>query len=938
MAQELKSKFIAAEKLVNENRVQVPESLKMKLYGLAKHAKEGDCKMPQPPTSNAILRAKWDSWTACAGTPIEVAMKDFIELVDKLEPNAKNAIADNIQLTNKRAAENLTSSRKQGILYKRRDVMKGWRPRHFVLQDGILQYYIDAVDTTPRGTIDLGGSSVSTDKPVNVDGIDYFPFIISKGKQQYYLSSDNKLDADIWVAKIIEAASTATVRPSEMGDTMSTMNEIPASVPVSTPASSSSTGSSSSSMILPSILSSKSSRNAAPAVEVPVLPSCYMTNVSNAAETRAFTPKDIMEKIEKGVKSLIDELSGDASDWEVLYEKTNYTAKKKPHNQVVIVKVESVVPYSLWDIFKVLLDCKRQQELDGAKQVHDMLKSISNHTWIEYVRFKAIWPTSARDFVNIAHWRLLQDGSVVIVAFGESAFDHLKPVEEGNVRGQIYPSGYLLQSTDKGTLVKYIVNTDLKGSLPSTVIKFACYAQADAVNRLKGVLDGDKKKATIKHPLNYISNYSELAMTFSDLSYDVVKDRDTNVQSVATTTTTTAPPTSTTSGASVVSTTSTATTNPVVTTSVAPSASSASSSKSLGPNASLPRRATMLKHASKLSNVNAISLLVLFLPPLLYFLIDKREYRVIAFLGSLLVVVNYLIRIHLGKPELKTSEQIMNKVADGHFTFRFPVELGRLLVYIDHKRSESTLEVTFTHVVVKACAMAIAEIPSLNGHVVMNQFYRSKTKGVDMSVFVDVNERSTAAVKIEDADAKPTEYIADEIIGKVTDLRSDVLIGSGTSSSSAPKTLRQKLRDLIPSFILNFINQSLHDLGNQYGVGVSALGIVAYPYGVCTVITSPDAESDIDLSFTSKVSSAPIVVTMGGLRIIPTLDTDRKVNGAPVLNFGVIFNNQATSLTEARQFLSRLQQLLNDPNLLDKLHQKALFDREEALKRKQFFG
>ena len=53
---------------------------------------------------------------------------------------------------------------------------------------------------------------------------------------------------------------------------------------------------------------------------------------------------------------------------------------------------------------------------------------------------------------------MLQDGSVVIVAFGESSYDNLHPLEDGNVRGQIFPSGYLLQSTDKGTLVRYVVN------------------------------------------------------------------------------------------------------------------------------------------------------------------------------------------------------------------------------------------------------------------------------------------------------------------------------------------------------------------------------------------------------------------------------------------------------------------------------------------------
>lgn len=46
---ELKNKFLKCEALVNESKVQVPESLKYKLYGLAKQVVVGDCKMPQPP-------------------------------------------------------------------------------------------------------------------------------------------------------------------------------------------------------------------------------------------------------------------------------------------------------------------------------------------------------------------------------------------------------------------------------------------------------------------------------------------------------------------------------------------------------------------------------------------------------------------------------------------------------------------------------------------------------------------------------------------------------------------------------------------------------------------------------------------------------------------------------------------------------------------------
>lgn len=36
--------------------------------------------------SNEILRAKWDAWTACAGVPVDSAMKEYIGLVEQLEP------------------------------------------------------------------------------------------------------------------------------------------------------------------------------------------------------------------------------------------------------------------------------------------------------------------------------------------------------------------------------------------------------------------------------------------------------------------------------------------------------------------------------------------------------------------------------------------------------------------------------------------------------------------------------------------------------------------------------------------------------------------------------------------------------------------------------------------------------------------------------------
>eukprot|EP01040_Poterioochromonas_malhamensis_P025805 gene25805-32277_t len=84
-----RTQFLTAEASVNENRVQVPENIRMKLYGLAKQIKEGDCRMPKPPDSNTILKAKWDAWTACQGISVDKAMADYVKIVEGLEPSVR---------------------------------------------------------------------------------------------------------------------------------------------------------------------------------------------------------------------------------------------------------------------------------------------------------------------------------------------------------------------------------------------------------------------------------------------------------------------------------------------------------------------------------------------------------------------------------------------------------------------------------------------------------------------------------------------------------------------------------------------------------------------------------------------------------------------------------------------------------------------------------
>jgi hypothetical protein len=58
--------------------------------------------------------------------------------------------------------------------------------------------------------------------------------------------------------------------------------------------------------------------------------------------------------------------------------------------------------------------------------------------------------------VNIAHWRLLNDGRVVIVAFSEK-FDDIKPPCDGHVRAEAILGGFLFTPCAEGTKIQYLV-------------------------------------------------------------------------------------------------------------------------------------------------------------------------------------------------------------------------------------------------------------------------------------------------------------------------------------------------------------------------------------------------------------------------------------------------------------------------------------------------
>jgi acyl-CoA-binding protein len=58
---------------------------KLKLYALFKQAQGQDASGERPAMTDFVARAKWDAWSALAGTPADQAKQDYIDLVESLK-------------------------------------------------------------------------------------------------------------------------------------------------------------------------------------------------------------------------------------------------------------------------------------------------------------------------------------------------------------------------------------------------------------------------------------------------------------------------------------------------------------------------------------------------------------------------------------------------------------------------------------------------------------------------------------------------------------------------------------------------------------------------------------------------------------------------------------------------------------------------------------
>ena len=125
----------------------------------------------------------------------------------------------------------------------------------------------------------------------------------------------------------------------------------------------------------------------------------------------------MITQIENSVEKILQFSINCTESWRPMFEKNGVIASKRPGDGLICVRGETIIPYTILEIYEFISKIEKRKELDPQIDTYTRIKWFSYHSGLEHILFKAIWPTAARDFCNITHWRLLKNGTFITLGW-----------------------------------------------------------------------------------------------------------------------------------------------------------------------------------------------------------------------------------------------------------------------------------------------------------------------------------------------------------------------------------------------------------------------------------------------------------------------------------------------------------------------------------------
>ncbi|UIZ28432.1 hypothetical protein KXD40_004631 [Peronospora effusa] len=205
-------------------------------------------------------------------------------------------------------------------------------------------------------------------------------------------------------------------------------------------------------------------------------------------------PSVYCDRMERLLAEFITYARDDTDRWQLQTQQRGVHVYVRRASRLGVLKGVGFIAQHPYKVLELVLDLSRRHTYDPQLLATQRVHVFNDHTWVDHLTYKAAFPVAAMDFVNLTHWRVLADGSILIVAtdVGDNTF--VKNQKPHIVHSNIILTGFLITPNEDytGVNVTYITKVDVKTGISASLQTKMLIKQAFVVDRLRKVLDQDE--------------------------------------------------------------------------------------------------------------------------------------------------------------------------------------------------------------------------------------------------------------------------------------------------------------------------------------------------------------------------------------------------------------------------------------------------------------
>ncbi|EGZ29433.1 hypothetical protein PHYSODRAFT_309794 [Phytophthora sojae] len=607
-------------------------------------------------------------------------------------------------------------------------------------------------------------------------------------------------------------------------------------------------------------------------------------------------PEEYSEIIEKAVARMEAELN-DETSWNFIGDKDGVKAYTRVDGSLTAAKGVGFLPYHPRAIWEQVVDAARRKLVDPQLALGMNLKSLNAQTNIDYLEYKSMFVVAGRDFCNLAHWRVLPGGTIIIVV--QSIEDQeLCPLKEPKVvRGDLHLACTKIvpNAAYSGAEVTTMIKTDLKGNIPARIAGKAAAEQPFVIARMGEVIKS-------RRDLDKVAAQGKLTNTLFELP-PPYKKRSSSMGShtmqngVAR------------NGTLRVDTASRPAEEKTKAKQASTVLSSAAAKKSESKKTAESVEVMDLSKTGK-NTVSDVAMYAIQFGGAVLALKTVGLPTAVHFTAVILLILFFALQLHLGPSRMSPRRKMMISTFgppdSGMILGTLQLDMTKTNQYIAERRKDSDCHLTITHIVLRALGKALSKAPSVNGHLVFGKYYPAPT--VDISCLVAVGAGKDLGVcRLPEVDKMTLQDVVKRVRGDATKIR---------SGKDKGQEDRNKIMSVLPTWVIRPMLNFFGWLGSACGFRIPPVGVEPYMFGSCMVTSVGMMGLDLAFSPITPYSQVPMLVTIGSI-MDKAVVVDGKVEVRPMLTLTTTIDHRYVDGSEAARMAKNLKACVEDPNLLE---------------------